>query len=1121
MPGAEKPRLSDSLSSIPTGQLSANDSASRLTLPYERVLACLASLEQSGFSADLSEQIAKELTGVRVALAAYESGQLLVSELIKANKFVASKPDHRNVEVLRYGLQQLADCLKELQATEKDTISALLPALNELAAMSGRALVTENVFSVPDVFKVESPDLRVKTDSKTLENWYLEFSQLLHGIQRGDARTEKAKKLSVFFERLAEHSVDDDKPRSFWLACSVFLQTIEQPAGELRPAVFSVLKQIEKVAIDALGGGQRPVLGIQIHIDRLLCNLLCYIHCRDYQGENRPLIDASFGFTEVFAEVDQLRDSTDTQSSAWVEHSVFNLLHNLRQLTRQLTDREYQPVKEFIAQVLTLRQVLMLVGVHGAGDNLKEVADYLAQKATDETLHSATVSFELVEQQMMYQFGLVGTDTEEQVHPEPEEPVHTEPEKTTVSNVNQPSEVDADFVVRCNTCIDVIQHALDTALGSSGNLMPDNSVVSALNKLNNIVVEENIQPLVNLLTPLSQFLTDAENSTLNQSETLLVQEAIIAATLGIDSLVSENPMPDLIGEVTARIELAEKDGNYRSGNNGQQNSSFNGFLNEAEELQPRLFELFQRWRGAPDGASRLSGDINQLLHMLKQSGEEVGQTSVVSLTHYLESAMVDLRNTNSRPSQEFFDLAIESVESLGDDIVRLRNNEEPDSHSDLIDRLKLAGAVDSPISPNAVESGQSITTELYSPPTEPESDSKDYDDVAEESKDAVIFDRKASAFQSADWHRQFERVDDCFQQISHRHAQLYELQRKLETTLQNFTDDNKQSVPGDLQFVVDDLQKLTRHQGASIEQLDKELGSAAEIAAQSLSVSLADVIAQSAKELGLQVRFEFSNQVAVLERKKILQILQALEPLLKSIVGETVEDAAERAAEDKSALATIEVTIAETQEGLMVEVVDDGAGVSVQDAESDYKNPWSQASKSRFFNTDAHRSTNKPSVWSNLTDQTIDIDPLLNFAALYGGTVVVNSDSSGSSYRVCVPHLVEVMDVLLLAVEKQKFAIAARDVNKVGLWEGETALSIAELVGIKKPAFEKKDSFVSVQCGVGVCLLADKVLGHQSLEVTLGGRVFPDSLGGFEGVGVDGEGDVFVLLDVGGVVSRG
>jgi len=102
MPGAEKPRLSDSLSSIPTGQLSANDSASRLTLPYERVLACLASLEQSGFSADLSEHIAKELTGVRLALAAYESGQLLVSELIKANKFVASKPDHRNVEVLRH-----------------------------------------------------------------------------------------------------------------------------------------------------------------------------------------------------------------------------------------------------------------------------------------------------------------------------------------------------------------------------------------------------------------------------------------------------------------------------------------------------------------------------------------------------------------------------------------------------------------------------------------------------------------------------------------------------------------------------------------------------------------------------------------------------------------------------------------------------------------------------------------------------------------------------------------------------------------------------------------------------------------------------------------------------------
>ena len=387
-----------------------------------------------------------------------------------------------------------------------------------------------------------------------------------------------------------------------------------------------------------------------------------------------------------------------------------------------------------------------------------------------------------------------------------------------------------------------------------------------------------------------------------------------------------------------------------------------------------------------------------------------------------------------------------------------------------------------------------------------------------ENKEPVIFNRNTQTYQSADWHRTFERVDECFQQINHRHAELCELQRKLETTIKHFADNNNQSIPGDIEFAVGDLTQLTRRQSAAIEQLDNELGNASEIVADSLTVTLAEAIAQSAEELGLQVRFQFSNQVTQLDRKIVLQISHALEPLLKSIVSETIEDAAERTAEDKPAIATIEVSITETQAGLFVEVADNGAGVSVQGGDSDYQSPWSQASKSRLFNTGDRPATQAPSVWSRLSEETVDIDSLLKFAARYGGTVAVSSDGSGSSYCVSTPYLTEVQDVLLLEVETQKFAIAASDVKKVGLWEGGSALSIAELMGIgKKSAFEKKDTYISIDCisenGL-FTLLADKVIGHQSLEITKAGRVFPSAVSGYSGVAIDGEGDIVMLLDV-------
>jgi len=218
--------LSDSLPSFTASQASVNTGADRFLLQYERVQACVAPLQQFGYSAGLSEQINKELGGIRVALVSHEGGQLLASELINANKFVAVKSDRRNVEVLLYGLQCLADYLDGLRGNAQENASVLLPVLNELAAMMQRPLITESVFSVPETYCVSSQLLSVANDSVDRESQYLEFSQLLHSIQRGEDRLNKTTKLTELFNRLADRT-DNNKAQSFWLACGVFMHTVE------------------------------------------------------------------------------------------------------------------------------------------------------------------------------------------------------------------------------------------------------------------------------------------------------------------------------------------------------------------------------------------------------------------------------------------------------------------------------------------------------------------------------------------------------------------------------------------------------------------------------------------------------------------------------------------------------------------------------------------------------------------------------------------------------------------------------------------------------------------------------------------------------------------------------
>ncbi len=1073
-------------------------------------------IDAKGYSASFAEELAKDLSRVRQALTAFDSGLQFASDLVVANQLVATRSDHRNVAVMRFCLQQLAGYVTEIANTGEDKPAMLITGYNELAALHKKPLLSESLLTVPEKYRVDSRELRVNSPSTDLSSpdSYLSLSQTMLGVYRGESRAEKLKQLAASFERIAQQNTDN-KARGLWLLCSAYAERIEIPAGELRPALFKLYKEIESVLVYATSEDPTPVLGIQQQVDQLLCNLLCYLSAGK-ENSSVAVVETEFCFSSVFAELNQLTQSTPEPLSAWLQSSVAVLCERLQHCASVLSEGTLQSddlLGEFLEEIAALKRLLIVIGVHGARANLAEVENYLRETVSLESMSSCSTSVQLVEQQLLYQFPGIASASETS---ETGGGTATASDSSgPASDLNAIDGYNTDFGTRCNSCIDVIQQSLDTALGSSGNLIPDSSVINALNKLIKLVSDKSIEELTGLLTPLSQLLTKAENSTLNQSETLLVQEAIIAATLGIDSLVGHKPMPELIHDVTERVESVLTSASQRLSSGAPRNSALNGFLVEADELLPRLFELFQRLRGAPDGASYLYGDINRLLHTFKQRAEEASEQDLASLVHYLESTIVDLTQSEAPPSQAFFDLALESIECLDEDIERLRNSETAEDRSDLIDRLKFAGAVDQQRSDTPLEFQSGVLLSAASvPPLEDgtlgdESQEDTVADVSVVNTSGMAPVDRTGTVSGIDWPQRLRQLETHYEAINNSHNKLLELQETLEQTIVSVSKElNSVTAAEHFHPFVQQFQQVVKNQTTAVRQLGHGFGTASMIDAALLGSSLQNAVTNSARANELQVELRFESGSAVLHRGLFDSVSEALDELLRGVVAYTIPDTSESS--------TITVTVQQSATVTIIEVTDDGAGVTVQGAEHRSDNPWRQVTRPERHEIEVHRPIERPTVRSRQTDHQLDVSGLVNIATKFGGSVAICSDDSGSRYRLSLPEFTGYQEVLVFEVSGRQLAVPVANVESVGLASNLDALALSHLLGLQKQtAFSHASGSHSIVCRTTSGLqrfLVDNVIGQQVLEFNSVDRILPD-VPGYEGVATNDSGHLLLLLD--------
>jgi len=1073
-------------------------------------------LQSDGLSAPVTEALQLAFKNACALLATDDSGFLYAKYSLQV---LQSQDDY---SASATNLAPVVHCLSSylassgsserqgMQTSEVSPCSLLISGFNELLALGvlsqNNQLASQIVFVAPRDQAVELADLNQCTSTVNAadgpeserSHLYLEFSQQMLDVLRGVNRSERCQQLEQFFVLLADEA-KNQSAIAYWRVCAAYFSHLADQSSKnlsLSAATVVVLKQIEKVVMAVIGDSQTMVLGLQDTVDGLLSNLL-YLLAEESFSQNTRHLETDFKFGLAIKALDLSIDSR--RDHPWLKASAVRLHEVVENIRTWFSDAKPESMAEnlpnLIAQLKQCEVWVSLLGVSGSRENLAEIERYLEQPLSQEGLDSCLLSIRLVEEQLVYHYALNSSesrsgelDSSEVDHDESRPSIvapqdnsgqklsHVEETSPTQLSNSIPGIKPDDsesFGVICNAYIDVIQQALDIALGSSGNLSPDDTVINSLNDLIAIVKDRGIDSLNALLNPLLRLMTEAEenHSTLNQSDTLLVQEAIVATTLGIDALVTQNAMPDLISDVSARIDSVLSEGKHRLKFGGGQAGSYQEFINETEELLPRLFELFQRWRSAPTGSSRLLFQINRLLHALKVHAEQVGEGDIASLAHYLESTLVDIRQRESTPSEAFYDLAVESIEALYDDTERLRNKEERIDHSDLIDRLKLTGgseALAHPATQSAVASSDDATQVAEAMPREVD---------------------PVDAKSILDWSARLATLDRSIDALSATQEQLIEKQQQLvietQKVLQEPSNDASKT---HLNELLDDLALITRKQSRAISRVQGNVRGRDPQTSQ-LNSLLRQIVAEAATAESKPVQFKFESSIA--SDFDSAALAQPLTSLLTSMVLHSIESASRRAEIGKPTTATIGVWLKQSDDKITVKVSDDGAGVTAARALTD--NPWHKLKAS-------HQVTNNKSAYPQLigneSGTALECEQLFLLVENSRGSVKLDSNDHGTTLFFRIPQLTVRLDILLVEVNGQCLGLPASAVVEVGVSPGSSVPALSQTIGIKSPkAFQKASPAHRVKCKGKrgyIEFSVDKVIGRETVEVFKSRDLLPD-----------------------------
>lgn len=579
------------------------------------------------------------------------------------------------------------------------------------------------------------------------------------------------------------------------------------------------------------------------------------------------------------------------------------------------------------------------------------------------------------------------------------------------------------------------------------------------------------------------------------------------------------------------------------------------FLEEAQDLVPRIGAGLREWRAAPEQEALAQALLRQL-HTLKGSARMAGAMGLGELTHAMETRVeraIAQQGTNGEwfdAMEASFDRLIQLVDEIAEG--RRATPEDPagvtQSGAAESTRPLPAGEVD-PTARAALRIRADVLDRIVNQSgevgiarTRAESEVRALKTLLRDLSDNVI--RLRSQLRDLEIHAESQLqattllgnvADASFDPLEFdRYTRFQELTRMMAESLSDVT-----VVQQSLHKNADDVSAALSSQAVLSRDLQQELMRVRMVPFSSIAERMHRVVRRSAKELGKRANLDIAGLHAELDRVVLDRMTAPLEHLLRNAVSHGLEDPVERHEAGKPDFGAVRIEIRQDNNEIVLTLRDDGRGIDAARVRAKAQTTGLAGDAGALSDAEALELIFLPGFSTaervtELSGRGVGLDVVRTEVKALGGRVAVASQpGKGTTFTLHLPLTLSVTRALLARAGGRTYALPGGMVEQVLLLarsEAEAALAkgtlawrggempmhfLPHVFGVPNASMEERKRYPVVILRSGaeaMGVLVDSVVGSRDIVLkNLGPQL--SRLAGLIGASILPGGEIALLIN--------
>ncbi|PLR97258.1 chemotaxis protein CheA [Bacillus sp. T33-2] len=306
------------------------------------------------------------------------------------------------------------------------------------------------------------------------------------------------------------------------------------------------------------------------------------------------------------------------------------------------------------------------------------------------------------------------------------------------------------------------------------------------------------------------------------------------------------------------------------------------------------------------------------------------------------------------------------------------------------------------------------------------------------------------------------------------------------------------------------------------------------------------MVRQLARDLNKKINLEIIGAETELDRTVIDEIGDPLVHLIRNSLDHGVETPAERKAKGKSEEGTVVLRAYHSGNHVFIEIEDDGAGISREKVISKAiskgiltRQAADALTDNQVFDLIMASGFSTAEKISDISGRGVGLDVVKNTIESLGGTISIDStENQGTVFSIQLPLTLSIISVMLVEIEKEKFAIPLSSIIETAIVKDEDILSahnqkvidfrgrVVPLLFLKDifevPSAGNQDNFHSViivRKGEKMAgLVVDSFIGQQEVVLKSLGNYLTNVFA-ISGATILGDGQVALIVDCNALIK--